>query len=223
MVWRLNSRGTAKANTATPASSPPYAPPVAPGNVSLHLGEKLEGLRQAGGDDAREEQGGGSGNAGGSGSVVELKFQGHDKPVTASVVVGADGYWSKVRAAALQLPGDPATQRSLAACLLWEDTDQNVVGSPCCRSYCMPSSRGPTVAFGMPAAHRMAPCGVPPPCAPAGEAGGGGRRTAVGRGHRDVAGAAGPGVCGRLRHPPRLNGVLPGCVPRGGAAFGPLP
>ena len=46
--------------------------------MTLHLGEKLESIEQVGG-------------------AVQLRFHGHEAPITASVVVGADGYQSKVR------------------------------------------------------------------------------------------------------------------------------
>ncbi|KAI8476852.1 MAG: hypothetical protein J3K34DRAFT_463521 [Monoraphidium minutum] len=72
-----------------------------PGNVSLHLGQKLEGLRQPGGGD------GGSG-----GPFVELRFEGRDAPLTASAVVGADGYWSRVRREAVG-DGPPADMETV--------------------------------------------------------------------------------------------------------------
>ena len=54
------------------------------------MGAKLLSFRQ----EATGADGGGDGS-GGPG-LVALEFEGQGTPVTASVVVGADGYWSKV-------------------------------------------------------------------------------------------------------------------------------
>jgi 2-polyprenyl-6-methoxyphenol hydroxylase-like FAD-dependent oxidoreductase len=62
--------------------------------VTLYLGQKLEGLQQPEANGGGGGSGGGGGGGGGGG--VELQFEGRERPVKAAVVVGADGYYSKV-------------------------------------------------------------------------------------------------------------------------------